>query len=478
MPKPQSIKRVSRSRRAQIVSKIVRRGRITGRGPFLQDLKEGFNRTAAVGLRELGSAVGGIVNAKDTGRRAGAAVSKFFGFGAYGTPWNVSSNSLLRSDGGIPQVHTVADRGFNVKHTEFLGFVTSTTGFALQTYPFQPGNSVSFPWLSNIAANFSEYRVNGAIVVFKSNLTDAVASFSLMGTVSIAAEMNPSSTAPVSFVQLEQLKFCMALKPSIDGMAPIECDPKLHRNQYFVRTAAVPSGSSINDYDHCNIYVSTYGMPSAGVSLGRLYITYDVDLMEPKLLSTSAGQLTSMFDFQSITSSSPFNSSQTVVDSIGMSFSSTTMTFPPSVSGDFIVSYSYTGAVGVTLSTPSLTYSNMQLSTLPVFETGTSSLASTQIVPPVGTGAVSAVYRWIVYKPNVGTIGTITFPTVGMVPISGSTFASLHVSNLPVTAPQFRFSSTGATPTITPNPPPDEKEDNYDFVAPSSAAVPVGRRRL
>jgi len=407
-----------------------------GRGPFWQDLKAAGKKLAALGLREVGQVAGAQIGAPGLGRAAGAAVSRFFGFGPYGMPWSVSQNSVMRSETGIPRMESVRDVGFNIKHTEFLGVVTSTSAFNLTTYPLQPGLGTTFPWASNIAENFSEYRINGAVIVFKSNLTDAVASFSSLGTVSIAADMNAAAAAPISFQQLEQLKYCLALKPSNDGYAPIECDPKMHRNQYFVRTGNVPSGASVNDYDHCQVFVATYGMPSSGVVIGRLYITYDITLMEPKLLSTASTQLVASATCQGITSTNLFSTAAFMVNSLGISVSGNTITIPSGISGVISFAYAFYGSTGVTPGAiPTLTYANCSLSTYAPFATATSALSNTSCVGPPGTGGVSFIYRYAVLNPSVATVATITFPASGVVPASGSMFADFQAALVPVPTP-------------------------------------------
>jgi len=154
--KSRSLRPNRSSRRGRRPNLAPRPLQLRGRGSFSADLADALRETAAVGLRKVGRAAGGAFGQHEMGRKAGGYISRILGFGAYGMPWSVSHNSMVSSDGQIPQVTSVRDKGVNIKHTEFIGFVPSSTEFKLTSYPIQPGNSTTFPWLASVAANFSD----------------------------------------------------------------------------------------------------------------------------------------------------------------------------------------------------------------------------------------------------------------------------------------------------------------------------------
>lgn len=276
------------------VKALVRPG-VKGKGSY----KDYWQAMRKYVPRVVGGALGGIVGQPERGWNLGGEVSKMIGWGRYrqgvsgsgpyGVPWTTVSNTLT-SEGNIPQVGTVQDKGIRVCHSEFLGVVTSTTGFTNTSYPLNPGLVGTFPWLSKIAANFQQWQMKGCLVVFKSQMTDAVATFSSLGSVAIAANMNPAERPCANQQEIEQLKFCAVAKPSFDIVAPIECAKWSTSNEcYFIRNSSVPSAASIMDYDHGTIQVAVNACPSNSVVLGRLYITYDIELINPRMVMGASG---------------------------------------------------------------------------------------------------------------------------------------------------------------------------------------------
>jgi len=460
---PKTSKKSRNLRRRIASTKLVPRSTtVRGRGPFWADLKQVGRKLAAGGMRGVGRAIGNTFGAGNIGHAAGAALSKFVGFGPYGMPWTVSRNSVMHSDSGVPEMASTRDRGFNVKHTEFLGFVTSSTSFNMSVYPLQVGNSTTFPWLCKIAANFSEYRINGAVVAFRSSLTSAVATFSSLGNLSIAADMNAAASPPPSFVAMEQLKYCMAVKPSENGNAPIECDPALHRTQYFVRAGAVPPGASVNDFDHCNVFVATTGMPSNNVQLGRLYITYDIDLMEPKLLDVSHAQELAVCNAVTNSAAALFQTPNMVYDSIGLDFLGNSVFIPANVSGNFILEYFGVFSASMNAAIPTLTLANCQLSTSNIFPSPTGPSYVT-VAPGVGVSTSAVSLKWLMYKPTVSQVATVTFPVTGVVPTTGTHNLTISLHYIPLSPPQFTALRHAAPLDLESIPPPDGEDDDEKY---------------
>ena len=51
-----------------------------------------------------------------------------------------------------------------VRHREFLAEIKGTTTFTVAgSYPINPGMAQTFPWLSDIAKNFQQYRIRGMV---------------------------------------------------------------------------------------------------------------------------------------------------------------------------------------------------------------------------------------------------------------------------------------------------------------------------
>jgi hypothetical protein len=339
---------------------------LQGRGGYLGDLWKAGRRFVP---RAIGGAAGALTGrGAKAGWELGADFSKkILGWGDYSVPWSVSMNSLV-TRGQAPVVSNVTESGVRLTHREYLGTLFSTTSFSNNVYYINPGLNGSFPWLSRIAANFQQYELMGAVITFKSALTDAVASFSSLGSVIIAADMNSAAAPATSQLQLEQMQFVASAKPSQEIVAPIECAPKLGgAGVRYIRTGAVPTSASILDYDHCLIQVATAGQPSGGVELGRLYISYDVKLLNPKML-TPAGSVAS-YTYTPV-SSYPFGVAgpTRVYDTLGLGLPGDgtgfkTLVFPPGAGSEFSIDF-YVNAGGDMLAAiPTLTLTNVTAST-------------------------------------------------------------------------------------------------------------------
>ena len=121
-------------------------------------------------------AAAGVHAGFSSGKYEGA--SALSGIGAYNVG-NIRHNTLIKPD--IPEVRNTfyTEGGTILRHREYLGAITSSSSansFKIQTYPLNPAQSDTFPWLSTIAQNYEEYRPNGMMFEFRSTASDAIAS--------------------------------------------------------------------------------------------------------------------------------------------------------------------------------------------------------------------------------------------------------------------------------------------------------------
>jgi len=135
------------SRRSSTKKKSRRRGRGG------QNNKNSVNPLGVLGGLAgsyLGGPAGGAL-----GMQAGKLISQITGYGDYKVSQNTVSNG-----NSIPTFRQGGD-GMRVAHREFLSDVTGSVAFTLNSYAIQPGLNVTFPWLSAIAVQFEEYRIDG-----------------------------------------------------------------------------------------------------------------------------------------------------------------------------------------------------------------------------------------------------------------------------------------------------------------------------
>jgi hypothetical protein len=338
---------------------------ITGRGGYYTDK---LKSAASAGYRamqrhiptgtfgRIGAAAGGSLFGMPgaaVGRFLGGQVANVAGFGDY----TISKNDLLNVDEGM-QVPTFGDlnHGIMICHREYLGDISipaTPANFTLASYSINPGLNSTFPWLSQIAAQFDQYEIHGMLFQFKSTSSDFGTTTSLaMGTVILATDYDSAESSYASKSEMENAQYSTSCKPSIDCIHAIECDPAFSFTPLkYVRTGAVPSSKDVRLYDQGNFQIATVGLPtgSSGV-IGELWCTYKIAFYKPQL-SAGASVLTDDYSTggTGVDNSNPLGT-QTAnglsSSSGGGSISATTYTFPTTVfvGGKFLIHYSVVGS--------------------------------------------------------------------------------------------------------------------------------------
>lgn len=231
-----------------------------------------------------GSALGGLLGQPAFGAAAGtglgAAVSKWLGAGDY----TVQQNSLVKAAPDIPMMHRNG-QSVTIRHKEYVCDVSSNTGFGvLQSFPLNPGVEITFPWLSTIAANYQEYTFKGVIFHYLPTAGDAVSSTNnALGSVIMSTNYRATDFAPGNKVEMLNEYFSGDARPSETFCHPIECDPRENPyNVQYIRRGAVPAGEDPKTYDLGVTYLATSGMQAAGITVGELWVTYEVELRKPR----------------------------------------------------------------------------------------------------------------------------------------------------------------------------------------------------
>lgn len=229
---------------------------------------------------ELGEYFGGrLGNSQmggNIGRKIGSQMARITGFGDY----TVENNSLLK-----PTV--VPDFGQNsvrITHKEYLGNVMGSTEFVAKSYELNPGLSDTFPWLSGIARNYQQYRINGMIFQYVSTSAFALGSTnSALGKVILATNYNSEDPDFTTTVQMLATQFSTYCRPADSIMHAIECArSEVAQNLLYVRTDLDDSSKDKRITDLGFTTVAREGMQSTS-EVGGLWISYDITLMKPIL---------------------------------------------------------------------------------------------------------------------------------------------------------------------------------------------------
>lgn len=258
------------------------RGRYRGRGGFFGDLWEG--------VKSIGRPLLGAV-APVAGQMLTSSLGKLAGQGEY-----VNTNSLVRTGQTAfePPMFTEKPDGASVtiSYKEYVGEVfgpPSVSTYQNTAYAINPGIERSFPWLSQIAANYDEYTIHQLIYTYRSTVADFASSSGQIGTIIMATQYNANSQPFTDKIQMMQYDAALSGKSSEHHIHGVECDPnKLSGPKgRYVRTAPVLSGNDANQYDHGVFNIAVTDIPSTYVNqaLGELWVSYTIELRKPKFFT-------------------------------------------------------------------------------------------------------------------------------------------------------------------------------------------------
>lgn len=285
MPKQYSDKQKLAYYKKKAAAKPARKRYVKGQGAY-KIPRDFFNaQKLGAGLGGAGGSLIGNMIAPGIGGSIGAGLGEMAGSGLGSlfrkiTGWGdyaVKSNSLINKDEIVP---TFGEDSIRVRKREFISALNATsTGFANEAFAIQPGLDTSFPWLSAIAANYEQYRINGMIFQFVSTSSDAIASTTALGLgqVILATNYNAAEDPFVDAPQMLNYTFSNSGKPSDNILHAIECAPTdTPQKLYYVRTGDVPENQDARLYDLGTFQIATNNMPAAYTGMGQLWCSYDI----------------------------------------------------------------------------------------------------------------------------------------------------------------------------------------------------------
>jgi len=219
------------------------------------------------------------------GGMGGHLLSQLTGRGDY----QVKKNSIMHAQVG-PEGMSFSPEGsatIRVQKREFLGVLRADAlapaEFSQTQYRLQSTDGNTFPWLAGIAEHFTEWEIQGAVVSYESTSSNYSASMAL-GTVAIATQYNSNELPYADMTQMLQSAFHTRGNPSEDLVHGIECDPALQASERLYTRRPGTKGPA-NLYDHGVVTIATEGLPTLAANevIGRLYVTYDIELSLPAL---------------------------------------------------------------------------------------------------------------------------------------------------------------------------------------------------
>jgi hypothetical protein len=221
-------------------------------------------------------------------------IGRMTGTGAYTT------NSLMLGAGGrvaqeVPVFSSSGDetgaiRVTKKEHVRDIYAPATGVAFANQEIEINPGLEASFPWLSQLAANYEEYDLLQCVYTYRSTTTDIGSSTTgQCGTLVMATQYNSSAPAFSDKAEMMGYDGAMSCKLTEDMLHGVECDDsKLSGvDAHYIRTGPVPAGIDRSSYDHAKLNLAIVNAPSgyANQVVGELWVSYTVILRKPKISS-------------------------------------------------------------------------------------------------------------------------------------------------------------------------------------------------
>lgn len=281
------------------------------------------------------------------GTGLGAALSRWLGSGDY----VVSANSITQkaSAGTIPAMHQ-QNQSIIVRHKEFLTEVRGSTTFTVRNeFDLNPGLSTTFPWLSGIASQYSQYKIRGLVYYYVPTSGSIAAASPALGTVMMQTSYRATEAAPTSKIEMLNEYWSSEAKPSEEFCHPIECDPKENPfNVQYIRRGELPASENQLMYDLGRTTIAVSGQQANDQVLGDLWVTYEIELKKPVLASTS-GEGVRTFTGTASTGLTNVNTFGTNFDARSNTFvgafsaGTNSITFPRGTIGTYVVIAYYQG---------------------------------------------------------------------------------------------------------------------------------------
>lgn len=371
---------------APALSKIIPKGTFSSLGESAGGVAGDFIGSKG-GLGDPGRTIGSKL-----GSSLGAKLAQVVGFGKY----SVNFNTLGKEGTSLPEGYPVPSFGTlghetRIRHREYVQDIAVPIvpmAFTNLNFVINPGNPTLFPWLNSTAQNFEQYKINGMIFEFVSLSSDITAGGPL-GSVILATDYNVLDAPFADKIHMENSQYSISTKPSCSIIHAIECDPKLTSAEVkYVRDSSSSTSSSQDArwYDHGLFQIATVGLPgSFGAVLGELWISYDITLLKPEIVSQS-GPGSRVLAAGAIAKNNVFGNTPTVTGSVLASAKNNTLTF--ALPGQYSITIEI---VGTGLVNPTAIVSSGSFLLVDSTVTGSSTLITVQYIINVPTPSMTFI---------------------------------------------------------------------------------------
>jgi len=169
---------------------------------------------------------------------------------------------------------------------ENIGIITSPDSTAfniLSTYPINPGQATTFPWLSSIAKNFEKYRFQ-SLEFYVVPQVSQFANGGRTGEVILSCDYDASDAAPGSYQQqADQVPHSTAMPYQRQSLVLSPKEMHKESDAKFIRPGGLPGASDIKTYDAGNFFVGCTGLDASVFNVCSLHVKYSCELTIPVL---------------------------------------------------------------------------------------------------------------------------------------------------------------------------------------------------
>lgn len=199
-----------------------------------------------------------------------------------------SPNDVVETKAFVPASFatswTSGNKSLRVHQTEVIGRISANStwfpswnaNYSVATFPINPANPRTFPWLSYIARLYDKYRFHKLRFIYVNSV-----STQQEGNVMMSLDYDTLDAAPADLVQASQLakyKLTPIYYPA-DFTVPTT-HPGNNPWLYTFDLSATSSTVDLKTYNIGNFFLALDGVPQDGKDYGYLAVEYDVELLD------------------------------------------------------------------------------------------------------------------------------------------------------------------------------------------------------
>lgn len=199
-----------------------------------------------------------------------------------------ASRRMLTMRGPTARIDGIrARRRKPFSNDEFITDIVDSTTTAIVSYPVNPGQASTFPWLSKEAVLYEKYVITQLEYYYKREVSEFAAD-GTTGKIVMSFDYDASDAPPTS--KQQQLD----TDPHADGMPcdnfvlRVDCREGFNNGPKYVRPGGLPGATDIKTYDMGNLNVGAYGNAASGNKVGELHVRYSGYFEKPVLEATNS----------------------------------------------------------------------------------------------------------------------------------------------------------------------------------------------